>query len=485
VRRAIIATSAALVSWLATAHVCAQGLTAPLVGTQASGPATADPVAVYENPAMLAFSTEPAFLAGGLLVLGDLEYRRERRALYQREDSQDFALPIEPDAVDPDKTGFAENETAHPIGVAPTLFGVLPFRAQKLAVGLGVYAPFAAQASFDPDGAQRFALQKGNIASIFVTPALSYRPLPQLAVGAGVSYVLGVAELHKVQDFAALADVGGGLASPPVNQANDFGPHAPPGVRELDVMARPISIRNAIAHAATFNVGVAFEPVAALRLGLSYQHSVSMHFRGEFTLDMDNDFFTQDLENQGFRYPPRVKGDADIALTLPSTLRFGALWNVSERWALGIDATYAFWSQLDAIRVSVQSPELVQPELGLPDRSEVALPRRFRNTIGGDVMARWQVTPALGLWLPLGYRSSATPDATIDVGSLDGDRIVVGFGGALELTRRYALLADAQLQSILPRRVVGSENDLGNGEYRLHLLTLGLALRVTFPSAAH
>ena len=483
-RRAIIVTRAALTCWLVAGAAHAQGLSAPLVGSQLSGPATADPAAVYYNPAMLAFSEEPTLLGGGLLILGELTYRRERRAVYQREDSLDFALPIEPDAVDASKTGFASEESAHPIGLAPTLFGVLPFAGRKLAAGLGVYAPFAAQASFDPDGAQRFALQKGNIASIFVTPALSYRPLPKLAIGAGVSYVLGVAELRKVQDFAALADVGGGLASPPVNQANDFGPDAPPGVRELDVMARPIAIRNAIAHAATFNVGVAVEPTPAVRLGLSYQHSVSMHFRGEFTLDMDEDFFTQDLENQGFKYPARVQGDADIALTLPSALRFGAHWEASERWSLGLNAVYTLWSQLDAIRVEVQSPQLVQAKLGLPDHSAVALPRRFRNTIGGDVFARWQVTPSVGLWLPFGYRSSATPDSTIDVGSLDGDRLVLGFGGAVQLARRYALLADAQLQSILPRRVVGSDSDLGNGEYRLHLLTLGLALRVTFPTGS-
>jgi long-chain fatty acid transport protein len=459
-------------------------MTAPLVGTQLSGPATADPAAVHHNPAMLGFIDEPTLLAGGLLVLADIEYRRERRALYQREDSVDFALPIEPDAVDPSKTGFAPNETAHPIGLAPTLFGVYPFRAQKLAVGLGVYAPFAALASFDPDGAQRFALQKGNIASLFVTPSLAYRPFRQLSIGAGISYVLGVAELRKVQDFAGLADVGGGLASPPVNQANDFGPDAPPGVRELEVMARPIAIRNAIAHAATFNVGVAVEPSSSWRLGLSYQHSASMHFRGEFTLDMDNDFFTQDLENQGFRYPARVTGDADLAFTLPGALRFGAAWAASERFSFGLSTSYTFWSQLDAIRVTVKSPQLVQPELGLPDRSTVALPRRYHDTIGGDVTARWQASSDVAVWLPLGYRSNATPDATIDVGSVDGDRLVFGFGGLWQLARRYALVGDAQLQTILPRKVVGSENDLGNGEYRLHLFTLGLALRVTLPASA-
>jgi long-chain fatty acid transport protein len=475
-----------MVACLGLARLCAsgaahaQGLTAPLVGTQISGPATPDAAAVFFNPAQLAYAKEPELLAGGLLVLADIEYRRERRAIYQREDSLDFALPIEPDAVDASKTGWAKRETSHPVGVAPTLFGVYPFGGGRFGVGLGIYAPFAAQASFNPRGAQRFSLEKGSIAALFGTAAVSYRPMRAVAFGAGISYVFGVAELWRVQDFAGLADVGAGLAGPPVNQANDFGPNAPPGVRELDAMARPIAIRNAIANAATFNLGVASEPLRGVRLGLAYQHKTRMYFRGPFTLDMDNDFFTQDLEKQGLKYPPRVRGDAEIALTLPSSIKAGASWQVSRRIGVGLNATYAFWSQLESIKVTVRSPDLAQPQLGLPDRSVVDFPRRFKNTIGADLVVRAEVTPGLSLWAPVGYRSAAAPDSTIDASTPDGDRLVFGFGGALQLSPRYALLGDANFQTIVPRRVVGSDNDLGNGKYWLNILTLGLALRVRF-----
>jgi long-chain fatty acid transport protein len=305
-----------------------------------------------------------------------------------------------------------------------------------------------------------------------------------VSFGAGLSYVFGVAELWRVQDFAGLGDVGAGLAAPPVNQANDYGANAPPGVRELDAMARPIAIRNAIAHAATFNLGVASEPLSGLRLGLAYQHRTRMYFRGPFTLDMDNDFFDQDLEKQGLKYPPRVRGDAEIALTLPSALRAGASWQVSPRIGLGVNAVYTFWSQLESIRVTVRSPDLVQAQLGLPDHSVVDFPRRFKNTIGADLLLRVGVTRNLSLWAPVGYRSAAAPDSTIDASTIDGDRLVFGFGGAYQLSPRYAVLGDANFQTIVPRRVVGSDNDLGNGKYWLNILTLGLALRVSFGAAS-
>jgi long-chain fatty acid transport protein len=78
-----------------------------------------------------------------------------------------------------------------------------------------------------------------------------------------------------------------------------------------------------------------------------------------------------------------------------------------------------------------------------------------------------------------GYRSSAVPDATIDAASPDGDRIVAGVGGSYRFNQRYMLLADAAVQKILTRTVVGSDYDLGNGEYSLTIAAIGAHLQVS------
>ncbi|HEU4534979.1 MAG TPA: outer membrane protein transport protein, partial [Polyangiaceae bacterium] len=223
----------------------AQGLTAPNVGTSASSPTTLDPAATHWNPAALGFLEEPTGLGGLSLIVGDVRFRRERRATYQRQDSFDFALPIDPSSTDPAKTGRAPEARSTPIAPSGGLFLALPLPRQRLVVGLGLYVPYAALVSFEPGGAQRWAVDEALVTATYVTPSLAWRPRDDLSVGVGVSFVRGLAELSRTQDFASVPELGRALAGPPVGQPNDFGANAPPGVRELDVMARRFVLQGA------------------------------------------------------------------------------------------------------------------------------------------------------------------------------------------------------------------------------------------------
>jgi long-chain fatty acid transport protein len=96
---------------LASGAASAQALTSPNVGTGLSGAATADPAAVWWNPAMLGFLDRPTILIGGSLIAGDAQYTRERRATYQRADGLGFALPVSAQSVDASRTGVAPTAT--------------------------------------------------------------------------------------------------------------------------------------------------------------------------------------------------------------------------------------------------------------------------------------------------------------------------------------------------------------------------------------
>lgn len=479
--RTILRTTVACAAVALTADSArAQALAVPSVGTGLSGPVTLDAAAVYWNPGLTAYATEPTLLVGGHLLVGDIGYRRTRRATYQRPDSLDFALPIAPEAVDPEKTGPADPVAANPVGVLPSAFFITPIGKTGLVFGTGVYAPYAAILKFDENGAQRWALTQATIATVNVQPSIAYKFHEALAVGAGVSYVLGFAELARVQDFAALADVGGALGRPPINQRNDFGPNAPPGVRELDVMARPIRIHDAWGHAATFNVGLASQPTPRLKLGLTYFHTTSMTFNGRFSLDMNDDFFTRDLASQGLQYKPVVNGDASLSIPLPRSVVGGASYDFTDVIGANLVVGYTGWSVVDAFDVRVKSPDLAQPRIGLPDTSRILLPRRWKDTVAVEGTLRYRAADRLRTWLTLGYRSAASPDATIDVASPDGDRLVANLGANYALTPKLGLIVEGKLHSILPREVVGSENDLGNGRYRLNLFALGLHAAYAF-----
>lgn len=451
----------------------AQALSSPNVGTSASGPVTVDPAAIYWNPANLADIAEPTGLFGVDFVLGDIRYTRERRAAYQREDSLQFALPISPSNIDASKTGKSATVRSNPFGPAPSLFGAYPL-AKGLVLGFGVYAPYAAIVNFDENGPQRWALQSATIATVYFTPAISYRVAEALSLGLGASYVLGYADLAKVQDFAAIDSVGTALTKKPIEQQNDFGTNAPPGVRELSTMARPIKLRNMIGHGFTFNVGAAITPTDKLRLGVSYQHSVAMKFNGKFSLDMNDDFFTQDLASQGLAFKKQVEGDATLSFTLPRAIHGGISYQLSEAWGAALTGSYTWWSQVESFDVFAKSPDLAQPKLGLPDTTTLKLARNWQNTILVLGTLRWQATEEVRTWFSGGWHSAAVPDATIDAASPDGNAVIVAAGLGYAVSKKTTLIADFKLQHMIPRTVVGSNLDLANGEYKLDLYALGL-----------
>lgn len=467
---------------LASGAASAQALTSPNVGTGLSGAATADPAAVWWNPAMLGFLDRPTLLLGGSLIAGHAEYTRERRATYQRADGLGFALPVSAQSIDTSRTAVAPTATANPIAAAPTAFLAVPIAvgASRLVASLGLYSPYAALLQFDPDGAQRWQLQSATIVTAYVTPTLTWRISDAVSVGAGVSYVFGFAELAKVQDFAALGDVGAALARPPISQRNDFGPAAPPGVRELDVLARPIRLRQMTAHGFTFNAGLALRPVRGLTIGLSYQHSTELTFAGRFELDLNDPFFTRDLASQGLQFAPRVEGEATLSFPLPRAVRAAVSYDVSPRVGFGVTAEYVTWSQVEQFDARVRSPQLAQPTLGLADAQQLSLPRRWRDTIAVEGTLRVAPWQRVMLWVTGGYHSSASPDETLDVASPDGDRVVAAAGVRVRVGDAWTLFGDLEVQTIVPRTVVGSDHDLGNGEYRLTLVNLGAHVMRTF-----
>jgi len=454
-----------------TAH--AGGLDTPNVGPAESSPVKLSPAGIYWNPGMIGFLDKPSILFGGDLVLGHVSYTRNRRAQYQRGDSLDFALPIDAADIDTSKSGRADEVTADPVVVQPTVFLAIPIADTDLTFGFGLYAPYGAAAKYPDDGAQKWQLQEATIATVYLSPTLAYRFGEHLSIGVGASWVVGFAEQSKVQDFAAVDDVAHAIASPPIAQDNDFGSDAPPGVRELDAMARPIVIRQAIANAWSFHVGIAARPTAHTRLGLTYHHRADLKFKGDFTLDMDDDYFTHDLAAQGLQFPARVRGDATIAFPLPSVVLFGAGMDLGDL-SVDLSVRYAFWSAVKSFNVTLRSPELAQPQVGLGPTSKVSLARDWDDTLGLELIFGLPVSDAVRLGWHLGYQSGASPDHTIDASSPDGDRLVLGGTVDWAVSGCFNLIGDVEVQRLNTREVTGSDYDLANGTYDLLLVSLGL-----------
>ncbi len=464
---------------LLPATAFASGLDAPALGPGSSGPTTCDPVAVYWNPAALTCLKTPQVILGGALVLAHVSYTRERRATYQSPDSLDFKVPIEASNVDASKTGESEEVSTTPFAPVGDLFIGLPL-TKDLVAGFGAYVPYAAALDLPDDGPQAFQVRGAFIAISHVTLSGAYRVAPQFSVGAGVTYVGGFAELSKLQDFAAMRELGEGLARDPIRQENDFGPDAPPEVRELDTLARPISLKRAFSNGITGNIGVLYQPTKDISVALNYQHSAAMRFKGDLSIDMNTDFFTKDLSAQGIRYAPLIQADAELAFDLPKRLTLGGSYRINDTWELAGFLSWVMYSDLEAFEVTATSKDLAQPKLGLGDSVKTVLPRDWNDTVWVEGTARMRLNKTMRGWGTLGYQSPASPDHTIDMASPDGHRLIGGVGGELVVDEGAALIGDLRVQGILPRHVVASDYDLANGTYGLVAVAAGGHLRVDF-----
>jgi long-chain fatty acid transport protein len=463
----------------APASAWASGLTPPSVGHVWSGPVTEDAAATFWNPAMLA-GIRKARVEGNLdLVFPSVSYTRMRRAVYQREDSFKFALPITEEDIDRRKTGNAGTVSAQNTLIpAGSVFAAVPVH-ERVTLGFGFFGLAAAIINFPDQGAARYQLQEASLLAMTLNAGVGVRVTDWFRVGASVYYIAGRMGLRKTADLAGTDLLGKALASPPINQPNDFGQSAPPGVRELSVLSRPFTLHDAQANTATFALGLAFDLSRSVTLGISYLHRIPLTLKGRFALDMNDDFFTQDLGAQGLKYPRLVEGDAYVEFPLPSSVKLGLAYQATSFLRLVLQAEYHHYSDIESFLVTLQSPDLAQPTLGVVDVVKMVEPRRWRNTVAAQGTAIFQVTKSLQLGATFGYQSSAAPDETVALASIDGDRLVGSVASRLTLGR-WELTAALQLQHILTRNVVTSDFDLGNGTYKFTLVMLTGSVAVTF-----
>ncbi|MBV1857205.1 MAG: outer membrane protein transport protein [Nannocystaceae bacterium] len=458
----------------------ASGLDSPQVGSGGSSPLTADAAAVHWNPGQLGFLDRGSFDFGAGVIVGRIGYERERLGQYQYSDNFDFAEPVPAADLDASATGPAQAVGSTPVGPLVDLFVAAPVIPGRLVLGGGLYIPYAATLDFPDDGPQRFALQSISLVSLHTTLSAAVKVHDRVSIGAGATYVFSFLELSKVQDFGSVGLLSDALAQDPIGQENDFGVNAPSTVRELDVMARPISIERAISHSPSFNVGLAVQATDRVNLGLVYQHGSRLRFRGDFQLNMDDDFFTQDLASQGLQYPALIRGKTEVEMRLPKRITLGAGIDATDRVRIDAWASYATYQEFDVIDIELSSPDLAQPELGVGPVANQPLVRDWQGTFHIEVAPRIEVTERLRINTLVGYHSPASPDSTLDVASPDGHRLIFGGGVDVSLNDRWSLLADLEGQAILPRTVTTSTHDLANGRYSLFLGQLGLHARMRF-----
>jgi long-chain fatty acid transport protein len=280
--------------------------------------------------------------------------------------------------------------------------------------GLSVTTPWGLVTKSANDAISRYHGLTSSLRTIDIAPAVSWRPLPNLAFGAALNIQYASARLSNAVDFGAVGARAGLI----------------PGSRDgrATVTGNDTSVG--------WQVGAQWEPLVGTRLGLAFRSAVFHGLKGDASFE---------------GVPAPLAGLRDFAptgaqakLVTPETLTLGLQQRIDDRFTLLVGAEWTNWSRFQDLVVTFdngRAPSVTQERwrdswflsLGgeyrwnealtlragvaydqTPVRTETRTPRiPDNNRIWLSVGASYTLRP--GVILSAGYTHIFAPDATVNL----------------------------------------------------------------------
>ena len=274
---------------LASGASFAAGYQVDTHAARATGMATAvtaaidDPSAVLYNPAGISQGTGFSFYLGDTLIIPAFD------ATYQG-------------------TKYQANRTPIPPPHLYATFGI----TDDLSVGVGLFSLYGSALGWGADFPGRFVTASSSLSTYNINPEVAYRFGP-LKIGAGLQIVRGTVELKQAIGFVdsdGSADIGGGgwgfggnagLQVEVVPKAFWAGLSYRSAVKlplsgsahfsnvpaDFQSLVHDQNVKTRVALPDTVNLGIAYQPIHELRLGLDADYTAWQHFH-DLTIRFDD-----------------------------------------------------------------------------------------------------------------------------------------------------------------------------------------------------
>lgn len=190
-----------------------------------------------------------------------------------------------------------------------SLFANYHIPGREFSLGIGTYSPFGLATDYNRDFT-RFAAERSELKTIYVTPAVSWHPSKYFSLGAGFSFVHASGVFSRGLCFDLLID----------GCVTRGGP--------LEGRMRITDTSNAF----TYNIGLLVKPVDYLKLGFSYRARADLRFDHA------------DVKLGGAFSPTVVRGRVR-PLPLPPVINAGIFWQIDPAWGTELVYEYTRWSE--------------------------------------------------------------------------------------------------------------------------------------------
>jgi long-chain fatty acid transport protein len=359
--------------------------------------------AVFFNPAgVVGSATAWSISAGGTLITLDFNYR---------------------DSITGRSTDAAKNLIPVPSAYVTRQLG------DRLAVGLGVYAPYGLIVEWPTTFEGRFLAYRSDLAAAYVQPTLAYRAAPWLRIGAGLTYAHTRVELKQRVDLSSQNTTTPGVTFAMIG--------VPTGTDFAD--ATVSGSGNSIGG----HFGVIVEPTPRISIGARYLLAMDADIEGDAAFTQVSTGITLPRGNPIMPGGAEAPLDAVLAgqftgsglltaqgvtttIPLPAQFVIGVAFKATPRLTLLADYQRTMWKQFDSLVLDFAT---------LPDR---VLHEDYRNTNGFRFGAEFRGNRVTfrGGYL---FHSAAAPAQTVTPLLPEGERSEVTAGIGIPISPRIRL----------------------------------------------
>jgi long-chain fatty acid transport protein len=344
-----------------------------------------------------------------------------------------------------------QHETDSPLGTPFYLYGVWGPKgegfASRLKFGLSVNTPFGSSVDWGKEWEGRGALTSIALRAIFIQPTIGIKITNNLGIGAGFTYMTGSINLQRASQL-------GSLTNTPIQA-------------ELDGSANGIG----------YNLGIYYQPIKQLALGLSYRSQVDMKVSSGTATFKDIPAVLQagSATNIGRVFPASSAFSAQ--LPAPQIVSFGVTVMPSEKLTLATELNYSGWSAYDTLRIDyTEAFSATKPTSSLTNTRSV---RNYNDNLAFRFGGQYKVTETFTARTGYAYTITPVPSGSLTPETPDNDRHTFFFGGSYLIASKFSIDAAVQLINVVERKDTSRETNL-SGIYKTNVVIGALGVSYSF-----
>jgi long-chain fatty acid transport protein len=299
--------------------------------------------------------------------------------------------------------------------LVPAVYASAPLN-DRLALGIGVNAPFGLKLEYDNGWIGRFQALRSEIKTTNVNPTLTYRFNDVVAIGIGANYQTIQAELTNAVNYTAV--IAQGLQQ--LAAAGQIPAVLVPGLINANAGLEGHAQVRGDDTAWGYNVGLMFDIGAATRIGLAYRSSIKYEVAGsaKFTSPtVAQPSGAAIIAAATAPNGPLATGPASVDLELPDSALLSLRQGIGDRFELLADVAWTGWSSVQELRVVRDTGATLS-----------VTPEKWTDTWRAALGGTYALSDQLKLRAGVAYDEKAVPDSTRTPRLPDVDRSWVAIG---------------------------------------------------------